>query len=146
MTTPSTQKNLQTLSEEYQKLQTDLQSHISTLSTLSSQQTENSSVLSTLSTHPSTSSVYKKIGPVLLKQEKSEAETAVQGRLDFIANEMKRVEGVVAEMQRASEGKKMELSNESLYQFREAEAFAYVLQQRRLQTHGISNDHTVREM
>ncbi|KAI4129374.1 MAG: hypothetical protein LQ341_006575, partial [Variospora aurantia] len=86
-----------------------LQSHISTLSTLSSQQTENSSVLSTLSTHPPTSSVYKKIGPVLLKQEKSEAETAVQGRLDFIANEMKRVEGVVAEMQRASEGKKMEV-------------------------------------
>ncbi|KAI4088184.1 MAG: hypothetical protein LQ348_002722 [Seirophora lacunosa] len=109
MTTPSTQQTLQTLSEEYQKLQTDLQTHVSTLSTLSSQRTENSSVLATLSTHPDSAAIYKLIGPVLLKQEKAEAETAVRGRLDFIGKETERVEKTVAEMQERSEGKKMEV-------------------------------------
>lgn len=32
--------------------------------------------------------IYKLIGPVLLKQDKMEAESTVKGRLDFIGNEM----------------------------------------------------------
>jgi prefoldin beta subunit len=32
--------------------------------------------------------IYKLVGPVLLKQEKSEAVMAVDGRLEFIENEM----------------------------------------------------------
>lgn len=32
--------------------------------------------------------IYKQIGPVLLKQEKFEAENTVKGRLDFIGSEM----------------------------------------------------------
>jgi prefoldin beta subunit len=32
--------------------------------------------------------IYKLIGPVLLKQEKAEAESTVNGRLDFIGKEM----------------------------------------------------------
>jgi prefoldin beta subunit len=32
--------------------------------------------------------IYKLVGPVLLKQEKFEAESTVKGRLDFIGNEM----------------------------------------------------------
>lgn len=32
--------------------------------------------------------VYKLVGPVLLKQDKSEAVMAVDGRLEFIENEM----------------------------------------------------------
>lgn len=32
--------------------------------------------------------IYKLIGPVLLKQEKSEAVMAVDGRLEFIGNEL----------------------------------------------------------
>lgn len=47
---------------------------------------------------------------MLLKQEKAEAESAVEGRLEFIGNEMKRVEKVISEMQEQSEGKKMEVS------------------------------------
>lgn len=34
------------------------------------------------------STIYKLIGPVLLKQEKTEAESAVDGRLEFIEKEM----------------------------------------------------------
>ncbi|KAL8677131.1 MAG: hypothetical protein Q9224_007219, partial [Gallowayella concinna] len=55
------------------------------------------------------SPIYKLIGPVLLKQEKAEAESAVQGRLDFIENEIKRVEKLISDMQEQSEGKKMEV-------------------------------------
>ncbi|EHL01322.1 putative prefoldin subunit 6 [Glarea lozoyensis 74030] len=36
--------------------------------------------------------IYKLVGPVLLKQEKTEAVLAVDGRLDYIVNEIKRVE------------------------------------------------------
>jgi prefoldin beta subunit len=32
--------------------------------------------------------IYKLVGPVLLKQEKTEAVMAVDGRLEFIENEM----------------------------------------------------------
>lgn len=32
--------------------------------------------------------IYKLVGPVLLKQEKFEAESTVKGRLDFIGSEM----------------------------------------------------------
>ncbi len=32
--------------------------------------------------------IYKLVGPVLLKQEKFEAESTVKGRLDFIEKEM----------------------------------------------------------
>jgi chaperonin cofactor prefoldin len=32
--------------------------------------------------------IYKLVGPVLLKQEKIEAESTVMGRLDFIGGEM----------------------------------------------------------
>lgn len=34
------------------------------------------------------SSIYKLVGPVLLKQEKTEAVMAVDGRLEFIEKEM----------------------------------------------------------
>lgn len=33
-------------------------------------------------------SIYKLVGPVLLKQEKPEAESTVKGRLEFIGNEV----------------------------------------------------------
>ncbi|KAI4132470.1 MAG: hypothetical protein LQ338_000690 [Usnochroma carphineum] len=109
MTTPDTQQKLQTLSEEYQKLQTDLQTQITSLHRLESQKTENTSVRSTLSATDPSANIYKLIGPVLLKQDKQEAESAVEGRLEFIGNEMKRVEKLIAEMQEKSEGKKMEV-------------------------------------
>lgn len=32
--------------------------------------------------------IYKLVGPVLLKQDKIEAESTVKGRLDFISSEM----------------------------------------------------------
>jgi prefoldin beta subunit len=36
----------------------------------------------------SENTIYKLVGPVLLKQDKTEAESTVKGRLEFIAVEM----------------------------------------------------------
>ncbi|KAL8735233.1 MAG: hypothetical protein Q9181_002909 [Wetmoreana brouardii] len=152
-TAPDQQQQLQTLSDEYQKLQTgtlsfpssqipsyyplptDLQTQIASRQRLESQQQENLSVAREFSTLSSESKIYKLIGPVLLKQEKAEAEQAVQGRLEFIGKEMskkgqrhewadlmkrskrltlrhrhsKRVEKLITDMQSHGESKKMEV-------------------------------------
>lgn len=55
------------------------------------------------------SNIYKLIGPVLLKQDKSDATSAVQGRLDFIEKEIKRTEGRIKELQDGSEKKRSEV-------------------------------------
>ncbi|KAL8844408.1 MAG: hypothetical protein Q9176_001318 [Flavoplaca citrina] len=106
---PSPQQNLQTLSEEYQKLQTDLQTQITSRQRLESQQQENLAVRKEFNNLSTDSTIYKLIGPVLLKQEKTEAESAVDGRLEFIEKEIKRVEKLISNMQEQSEGKKMEI-------------------------------------
>jgi prefoldin beta subunit len=55
------------------------------------------------------SKVFKLVGPVLLKQEKSEALTAVNGRLEFIAKSIKDTEDRIKELQESSEKKRSEL-------------------------------------
>lgn len=106
------QTSLQTLSEQYQKLQQgmsrpilghscefqhkvsvltcvlDLQSHVSARQRLESQQQENIGVQKEFSALDEDANIYKLVGPVLLKQEKTEAVLAVDGRLEFIGNEM----------------------------------------------------------
>jgi prefoldin beta subunit len=55
---------------------------------LESQQQENKNVQKEFSKLTDASNIYKLVGPVLLKQEKSEAVIAVEGRLQFIDKEM----------------------------------------------------------
>ncbi|MCJ1468993.1 hypothetical protein MMC07_007624, partial [Pseudocyphellaria aurata] len=80
------QKKLQSLSDEYQKLQTDLQSNIDARQKLESQQQENLGVQKEFALD-SSANIYKLVGPVLLKQDRSEAVLAVDGRLAFIEKE-----------------------------------------------------------
>ncbi|KAA8566525.1 hypothetical protein MFRU_042g00410 [Monilinia fructicola] len=103
------QQRLQALTEEYQKLQTDLQNSISSRQKLESQQQENKGVQKEFSALDSTSNIYKLVGPVLLKQDKTEAVMAVDGRLEFIDKEIKRVEQAIKEIQDKSDGLKMEI-------------------------------------
>lgn len=72
--------------------------------------------------------IYKMVGPVLLKQDKTEANMAVDGRLDFIAKEMyvarqqrvfasrqtlmcyrERIEEKIKEIEQDSESKRMDI-------------------------------------
>ncbi|TGO69320.1 hypothetical protein BOTNAR_0012g00070 [Botryotinia narcissicola] len=103
------QQRLQALTEEYQRLQTDLQSSISSRQKLESQQQENKSVQKEFSALSSDSNIYKLVGPVLLKQDKTEAVMAVDGRLEFIEKEIKRVEQAIKDVQDKSDGLKMEI-------------------------------------
>ena len=67
---------------------TDLQTQVTSRQRLESQQQENLSVQKEFKTLDQSSNIYKLIGPVLLKQERSDAEQAVEGRLKFIEKEM----------------------------------------------------------
>ncbi|KAL8948903.1 MAG: hypothetical protein Q9183_007648 [Haloplaca sp. 2 TL-2023] len=108
-TTPSPQSQLESLTSSYQTLQTSLQTQIASRQRLESQSQENTSVQKEFSNLDDDTKIYKLIGPVLLRQEKAEAEQAVGGRLEFIGKEIKRVEGLITEMQSQSESKKMEI-------------------------------------
>jgi prefoldin beta subunit len=128
------QQKLQSLSNEYQQLQegtwylafrdmishsvpkaphwylsADLQTTIAARQKLESQQEENRAVQKEFKTLADDSSIYKLMGPVLLKQDKDDAKRTVDGRLDFIEKEIKRVEGTIKDSQERSEKMRGEL-------------------------------------
>ncbi|KAL1601709.1 Prefoldin subunit 6 [Paraconiothyrium brasiliense] len=82
------QKKLQALSDDYQKLQGELSSAVEARQKLESQQQENTTVKKEFDLLDDDANIYKQIGPVLLKQDKTEAVMSVNGRLDFINKEM----------------------------------------------------------
>ncbi|GAB1199048.1 hypothetical protein APSETT444_008381 [Aspergillus pseudonomiae] len=82
------QKQMQALSDEFQKLQTELDSFVEARQKLESQQQENQGVQKEFNSLDDDANIYKLIGPVLLKQDKNEALMAVNGRLEFIEKEM----------------------------------------------------------
>ncbi|KAI9798563.1 MAG: hypothetical protein M1833_004700 [Piccolia ochrophora] len=103
------QKQLQGVSEEFQKLQDDLQSIVEARQKLESQQQESKGVQKEFAKLSTEANIYKLVGPVLLKQDHGEAVMAVDGRLDFIEKEIKRIEGQIADVQDRSEKKKAEV-------------------------------------
>ncbi|KAB2570382.1 putative prefoldin subunit 6 protein [Lasiodiplodia theobromae] len=103
------QKKLQDLTDEFQKLQSELQSVVDGRQKLESQQQENKGVQQEFEKIADDANIYKLVGPVLLKQDKSEAVLAVSGRLEFIEKEIKRIEGQISEIQERSEKKKIEI-------------------------------------
>lgn len=79
---------LQALSDDYQTLQTQLSELISARQKLEAQQQENKGVQSEFKGLEDDATIYKLVGPVLLKQDTTEAKSTVDGRLDFIEKEM----------------------------------------------------------
>ncbi|KAI9822106.1 MAG: hypothetical protein M1832_003108 [Thelocarpon impressellum] len=104
------QKQLQSLSDEFQKLQAELQITVEARQKLESQQQENKGVQKVeFARLADDAKIYKLVGPVLLKQDRSEAVLAVDGRLEFIEKEIKRIEQQIGALQETSELKKMEV-------------------------------------
>ncbi|OAA65347.1 Prefoldin [Niveomyces insectorum RCEF 264] len=101
------QAALQKLSEEYTKLQKgeyrtlcrreQQQDAIVAQQRLSAQRTENEGVKKEFEKLQDGETIYKLIGPVLLKQDKFEADSTVKGRLDFITKEMSRLDAEIKE-------------------------------------------------
>ncbi|KAL3426276.1 prefoldin subunit 6 [Phlyctema vagabunda] len=103
------QQRLQALSEEYTKLQQEIQTSVNSRQKLESQQQENQSVQREFASLEDEANIYKLVGPVLLKQEKTEAVLAVDGRLEFIDNEIKRVEKQIKEIEEKTDKVRMEI-------------------------------------
>lgn len=87
----------------------DLQSAVEARQKLEAQQTENKAVQKEFKTLADDADIYRLVGPVLLKQDKSEANNIVDGRLDFIGKEIARTETRIKDIQQNSEKKRVEL-------------------------------------
>ncbi|KAH7345994.1 Prefoldin [Pyrenochaeta sp. MPI-SDFR-AT-0127] len=103
------QKKLQELSGSYQGFQTELSTAVEARQKLESQQQENTTVKKEFDILDDDANIFKQIGPVLLKQDKTEAVMAVNGRLEFIDKEIKRFEQQIKGIQDKSEKVKMEI-------------------------------------
>ncbi|CAI6093009.1 hypothetical protein V2G26_018058 [Clonostachys chloroleuca] len=109
MASADSQARLQALTDEFQKLQQDLQTTVAARQKLEGQKQENTGVKNEFASMDEEETIYKLVGPVLLKQEKQEAVSTINGRLDFIDKEIARLEGVLKEQQESAEKKKMEI-------------------------------------
>ncbi|KAI0455391.1 prefoldin subunit [Xylaria acuta] len=103
------QAQLQALSEEYQKLQQELQTAVDARQKIEAQRQENIGVQKEFERLKDGESIYKLAGPILSKQDKVEAESTVKGRLEFIGNELERSDGHIKEIQEKLEKKKDEI-------------------------------------
>ena len=86
---------------------------VQTRQRLTAQQTENETVLKEFNSMPTDAyraQIYKLTGPVLLKQDRAEAEMAVESRLEYIKREAERVEQQIKDFGERSESKKIEAS------------------------------------
>lgn len=100
------QAQMQALSEEYTKLQNDLQEVVQSRQKLEAQKQENLGVQKEFAKLQDDETIYKLIGPVLLKQDRTDAESTVNGRLEFITKEIARLETQIKEIQVKIERKK----------------------------------------
>lgn len=91
------QEKMRVLSEDYTKLQQEQQTLIANQQRLNAQKTENEGVKKQFEQLKEDEVIYKMVGPVLMKQEKFEADSTVKGRLDFIDKEMARLEDEIQE-------------------------------------------------
>ncbi|KAK3320335.1 Prefoldin [Cercophora scortea] len=103
------QVKMQSLSEDFTKLQKELQEAITSRQKLEAQMQENLGVQKEFGQLKDDETIYKLIGPVLLKQERSDAESTVNGRLEFIRKEISRLEPLIEETQTKIERKKGEI-------------------------------------
>ncbi|NXO00602.1 PFD6 protein, partial [Rhinopomastus cyanomelas] len=97
------QKRLQGELERYQQLQKDLSRSVSARQKLEAQLTENNIVQEELELLDSTNTIFKLLGPVLVRQDLEEAKSTVAKRLEYISGEIKRYEGQMEELERRSE-------------------------------------------
>ncbi|KAI7875434.1 Prefoldin beta-like protein, partial [Lichtheimia hyalospora FSU 10163] len=101
---------LEAESKAFQQLQKELSSAIESRQRLDSQQQENEVVRKEFEHLEGDANVYKLIGPVLVKQEKAEAETNVKNRLELISKEIERIEKQLKDLTTKSEKKKAEIA------------------------------------
>ncbi|KAF3693621.1 Prefoldin subunit 6 Protein Ke2 [Channa argus] len=105
------QKKLKAEVEKYAQMQKDVSKSMSARQKLETQLTENNIVKEELDLLDSTNTVFKLIGPVLVKQDLDEAKATVAKRLEYINGEIKRYETLLKEMEKKSEQHREVLSS-----------------------------------
>ncbi|XP_077091716.1 prefoldin subunit 6 [Siphateles boraxobius] len=105
------QKKLQSELEKYQLLQKDVSKSMSARQKLEAQLTENNIVKEELAFLDCQNTVYKLIGPVLVKQDLDEAKATVGKRLEYINGEIQRYETLLKEMEKKSDQHREVLSS-----------------------------------
>ncbi|KAM9357220.1 prefoldin subunit 6 [Symphorus nematophorus] len=96
-------KKLKAELEKYTQMQKDVSKSMSARQKLETQLTENNIVKEELDLLDSTNTVYKLIGPVLVKQDLDEAKATVTKRLEYINGEIQRYETLLKDMEKKSE-------------------------------------------
>ncbi|CEL59077.1 Prefoldin subunit 6 OS=Mus musculus GN=Pfdn6 PE=2 SV=1 [Rhizoctonia solani AG-1 IB] len=100
---------LENASKEYQKVQEDTQTAVETHQRLDSQVNENEAVKKEFANLKPHNTIYKMVGPVLVKQDQEEAKSNVDKRLEFIRGEISRVEQQISDLNKKSEKIKTEV-------------------------------------
>ncbi|KAK7138138.1 hypothetical protein R3I94_013691 [Phoxinus phoxinus] len=119
------QKKLQSELEKYQLLQKDVSKSMSARQKLEAQLTENNIVKEELAFLDCQNTVYKLIGPVLVKQDLDEAKATVGKRLEYINGEIQRYETLLKEMEKKSDQHREVLSSlQQEYQRAQGQAVA----------------------
>ncbi|XP_047441186.1 prefoldin subunit 6 [Mugil cephalus] len=97
------QKKFELELEKYTVLQKDVTKSMSARQKLETQLTENNIVKEELDLLDSSNTVYKLIGPVLVKQDPDEAKATVAKRLEYINGEIQRYETLLKDMEKKSD-------------------------------------------
>ncbi|XP_053598587.1 prefoldin subunit 6 [Microplitis mediator] len=92
------QKKLQTEVEVYKQIQRDYHKALINRQQLDGQLNETTAVKDELYLLKSSNEVFKLIGPVLIKQDLDEAKQNVNKRIEFITNELKRVDTLINDL------------------------------------------------
>ncbi|KAI9189650.1 Prefoldin subunit 6 [Blastocladiella emersonii ATCC 22665] len=109
MSLAALEKKIETEIAAFNALQKDYSTVVSSRQTLESQLKENELVQKEFELLDDEATVYKLIGPVLVKQEQPEAKANVAKRLEFIRGEITRAEKKIKELNEKMEKTKMEI-------------------------------------
>ncbi|KAH3661225.1 hypothetical protein OGAPHI_006632 [Ogataea philodendri] len=96
----ASQVNLEQLSQQYTKLQSDLSDLVRARQKLETQFQENKIVKEEFDRLDDDAKIYKLVGPVLLPQDNSEANLNVDKRIEFITGDIARVEEKIQQHQK----------------------------------------------
>lgn len=97
------QKKLQAEIDKYKQVQKDYHKALMKRQQLDGQLNENTVVKEELNLLKPQNQVFKLIGPVLVKQELDEAKQNVQKRMEYISAEIKRIDDVIATLDKKQE-------------------------------------------
>ncbi|XP_040031012.1 prefoldin subunit 6 [Gasterosteus aculeatus] len=97
------QKKLKAEVDKFTLMQKDVSKSMSARQKLETQLAENNIVKEELDLLDTTNTVYKLIGPVLVKQDLEEAKATVTKRLEYINGEIQRYESLLKDLEKKSD-------------------------------------------